>query len=328
MRLICPNCDAQYEVDARAIPVDGRDVQCSNCGHTWFYRPDDDSDEADGEPASMEETREAEVPFAEAEPVSAVSSGQTSAPGNGWHATAAGGGGEGAHDSVPDEETEDEWDEEDAEPYAPAASQPGPAAEPPTSPADLWVSGSEAATAAAAATPRRRELDEGVAQLLREEAERETRARHAERGTLESQTDLGLETGPTTHRSRTSPQIRHDPFAEDTGADPQIDRSRILPDIEQISSTLNASNVHMETIRDATPVPEPEEGRRGFRLGFGVSLLVGLILLAIYASTPQIVARIPAAEPALTAFGEGVNALRGWMDQVMKNVIRSINGAK
>jgi len=36
MRLICPNCDAEYEVDASAIPDTGRDVQCSNCGHAWF----------------------------------------------------------------------------------------------------------------------------------------------------------------------------------------------------------------------------------------------------------------------------------------------------
>ena len=36
MRLICPNCDAQYEIADNAIPSDGREVQCSNCGHTWF----------------------------------------------------------------------------------------------------------------------------------------------------------------------------------------------------------------------------------------------------------------------------------------------------
>ena len=36
MRLICPNCTAQYEVDASMIPDEGRDVQCSNCGHTWY----------------------------------------------------------------------------------------------------------------------------------------------------------------------------------------------------------------------------------------------------------------------------------------------------
>lgn len=39
MRLVCPNCDAEYEVDASVIPDGGRDVQCSNCGHAWFQLP-------------------------------------------------------------------------------------------------------------------------------------------------------------------------------------------------------------------------------------------------------------------------------------------------
>lgn len=48
MRLICPNCGAQYEVPIEVIPSGGRDVQCSNCGHTWYQRhPDDDPELAD-----------------------------------------------------------------------------------------------------------------------------------------------------------------------------------------------------------------------------------------------------------------------------------------
>lgn len=39
IRLTCPNCDAQYEVPAEVIPQTGRDVQCSNCSHTWFQTP-------------------------------------------------------------------------------------------------------------------------------------------------------------------------------------------------------------------------------------------------------------------------------------------------
>ncbi|MFN6979036.1 MAG: zinc-ribbon domain-containing protein, partial [Gemmobacter sp.] len=39
MRIICPNCDAQYEVEDRLIPETGRDVQCSNCGHGWYQYP-------------------------------------------------------------------------------------------------------------------------------------------------------------------------------------------------------------------------------------------------------------------------------------------------
>ena len=39
MRLTCPNCNAQYEVDEKVIPKGGRDVQCSACGHTWYQYP-------------------------------------------------------------------------------------------------------------------------------------------------------------------------------------------------------------------------------------------------------------------------------------------------
>lgn len=35
MRLICPECDARYEVDAALIPAQGREVECANCGHRW-----------------------------------------------------------------------------------------------------------------------------------------------------------------------------------------------------------------------------------------------------------------------------------------------------
>ena len=52
MRLVCPNCGAQYEVDDALIPAGGRDVQCSNCGHSWFQR-------AAGEPEPEEITEEA-----------------------------------------------------------------------------------------------------------------------------------------------------------------------------------------------------------------------------------------------------------------------------
>ena len=36
MRLICPKCAARYEVPEKNVPSDGREVQCSACGHTWF----------------------------------------------------------------------------------------------------------------------------------------------------------------------------------------------------------------------------------------------------------------------------------------------------
>lgn len=36
MRLICPNCGAQYEIDTALVPPEGRDVECSACAQVWF----------------------------------------------------------------------------------------------------------------------------------------------------------------------------------------------------------------------------------------------------------------------------------------------------
>ena len=36
MRLTCPRCGAQYEIAAAAIPVAGREVECSACSNVWF----------------------------------------------------------------------------------------------------------------------------------------------------------------------------------------------------------------------------------------------------------------------------------------------------
>ena len=50
MRLTCPNCGAQYEVPDDVIPLAGRDVQCSNCGDTWFQpHPTTQTDSASAE---------------------------------------------------------------------------------------------------------------------------------------------------------------------------------------------------------------------------------------------------------------------------------------
>ena len=60
--LVCPNCSAQYEIDGSMIPDDGRDVQCSNCGHTWFELPGP-SEAGSGTGAGLETgTSEAEPP--------------------------------------------------------------------------------------------------------------------------------------------------------------------------------------------------------------------------------------------------------------------------
>lgn len=36
MRITCPNCLAQYEIDGGLLPPEGREVQCSACDTIWF----------------------------------------------------------------------------------------------------------------------------------------------------------------------------------------------------------------------------------------------------------------------------------------------------
>jgi RNA polymerase primary sigma factor len=40
VKIECPGCRAIYEVGCKLIPPDGRDMQCSNCGHEWFHPSD------------------------------------------------------------------------------------------------------------------------------------------------------------------------------------------------------------------------------------------------------------------------------------------------
>ena len=43
MRLVCPRCGAQYEIDGAAITPAGRDVECSACDHVWRALPPPES---------------------------------------------------------------------------------------------------------------------------------------------------------------------------------------------------------------------------------------------------------------------------------------------
>ena len=36
MRLVCPNCKANYEIPRHAVTISGREVKCDSCGHSWF----------------------------------------------------------------------------------------------------------------------------------------------------------------------------------------------------------------------------------------------------------------------------------------------------
>ncbi|KAJ56095.1 hypothetical protein ACMU_10075 [Actibacterium mucosum KCTC 23349] len=267
MRLVCPNCDAVYEVDDAVIPDGGRDVQCSNCGTTWFQKSAQQLADEAAEPeplATIDET------IVEPEPQPEPDSGLEPRV-------------DVAAAPVPDPD-------------------PAPEPEPPTEPQTDD-------------TPARRELDEGVADILREEAARESQARQAENTGLESQPDLGLN-APSERPDGT--ELR-DRIARLRGVTPEVfeqddaPRREMLPDIEEINSTLRASSDRVgDEVAGATPggASAPLRRRSRFGTGFGLMILLGVILAVVYTMAPLIADKVPATAPALTAYVQFADGLR------------------
>jgi predicted Zn finger-like uncharacterized protein len=275
MRLTCPSCGAQYEVPDDVIPEDGRDVQCSNCGNTWFQERDT---------SNTPEALAAEA----AAPKDAV-----------WHP-----------------EVESDVDNR------PSVNQdPAPGSTPPPAP------------------PKRRELDPSVADILREEAELEARAREAEAGSLEEQPELGLQE-PEDEAAKRARQAQdrmrrlrgEDPDAAAAAAaasavtDRPKSRRDMLPDVEEINQTLRASTERREMRTLQGDLDDDEDDASSFGRGFVLTLLVFAIAAALYVFAPQLGDTIPQLKAPLDTYTALVDQLRLWLDAQVASLLGMIGG--
>jgi predicted Zn finger-like uncharacterized protein len=291
MRLICPNCDAQYEVDDSAIPEGGRDVQCSNCGHGWFQLP-----------LGLAEEIEAETELfgaPDAEPSSGPAA-SISAPAETDAAPPPPDSPNGLDDLV----------------TRPTAADPDAAAG--MASVAAQDEESEPAPPPPDATIPRRALDESLLAVLKEEAEREAAARRAEKRPIETQTDLGLEeTGNAAAlRERLARLRAPEPEPEPEVTDRPAARRDLLPDIEEINSTLRASSEN-RAADDQTAAPPSARRSSGFRSGFFLMLFLAVIAASAYVAAPRISQQFPAAEGAMTTYVNGVNRLRAALDGLL-----------
>lgn len=308
MRLVCPNCSAQYEIDGSMIPDEGRDVQCSNCGHTWFELPPPPSD--------LEELTAQD--FAAQDDL------------------AAGFDDDGA-DAEPEVEEHTGYDGPDEDPDEIDDGRPGRVS-------DIV---SEAASAdgdddadddgdmpmPGAAPKQRRPADTAALDVLREEAEREMSQRRAPPSeNIETQTDLGLDeirdrSSPSralrarmahlgeeealetveqepTRREPTAPPERVDEPDRQDDSDYAEPRRDLLPDIDEINSTLKSTH-RRET--------EGQTGRGGFLSGFLLMLVIAAGLIVAYAQAPAIARAMPGSESFLISYVDSANAFRDWL---------------
>lgn len=295
MRLICPSCGAQYEVDDSVIPDAGRDVQCSNCGHAWFQnsavqiKNEAHAQSAEADHSDDGDWVEAEAAFQDAsvdpEPSPAVASSDDDTPQN------------NAPEATEVEET---------------------VAEPVMSP-----------------ERKRRTLDDAVRNVLQEEAARESRARQSDGQSIETQPDLGL-SAAAAPAAASAALAEHDRIARLRGDEDDLDeealisrasRKELLPDIEEINSTLRATS---ERGDEAAAMDAPETLRRrrfGFRFGFSTAVIIAGLALGLYLLAPTLSERYPAMEPSLTSYLQVVEPARIWLDAALQSLTASLNGA-
>ena len=293
MRLTCPNCGAQYEVPDEVIPFDGRDVQCSNCGDTWFQGHPDN-------PATVTETEPEPVTEPISEPA-AVSSG----PGTDEvHQTPE-------VESDPAPETEEAAAETAVETAAEITEET-------TEPADI-------ASEMPQQPAPQPDIDSGITDILRQEAEREANLRSAESGPIESQPDLGLDAvGDAPNQQSGQARSRMARLRGETpGREAEAgSRRELLPDIEEINSAWSNPD---EAATGSTEVglaeAQVQNQRGGFVRGFAMIVIVGVLMALLYSNAAKISGMLPAAEPVLNSYVAMVDQARIWLDARLGDLV-------
>lgn len=339
MRIVCPNCGAQYEVDAALIPAPGRDVQCSNCGRGWFQAhgvaaepaedpeasaeaaeapseehrdeaaaaaaPDafDDAPEPEDEP----EPEPASEPEPEPEPAGYEAEIARMVRADAEQAHAPGPVAAASAEPEPEPEAEQETAVEQRAEYAPE-DEPGPQDD------DEDENEPEPAPAArplvdvADARPVQARHDPDTLNVLREEAQRELTARQREREGLEMQPDLGLEAA-VRGRPAQSPALSTGEVAA---------RKDLLPDIDEIKSSLSPeTTVAIANSLSGHAEDELLDRRRGFRLGFGTMVLAAALAILLYLTAPWLARAFPGAEVFLISYVDWANGVRDWIDGLL-----------
>ncbi|KIT17808.1 zinc-ribbon domain-containing protein [Jannaschia aquimarina] len=289
MRLICPSCGAKYDVAADLIPPEGRDVQCSNCGGSWFQEPEPVAEEAlagaDAAPPPPELEPRAPEPRA-SEPAQKPAAGTTD-------------------DAV----LEILRQEREYESRARAAEGRGASG----IPSDLPETAPDTAAPPDDDTPEER----GARERARMAAAA-TIARSRDK-TPVSDPDAPEKADPGLSEEDAAISAALAEAAQDDGQGSvevisAASRRNLLPDIEEINETLKPDEraIEQAAAEDAAEdaAISESDGRSGFRTGFLAVLLVFIVLIGVYLAAPQLADAIPALIQPLTEYVGLVDQLR------------------
>lgn len=108
------------------------------------------------------------------------------------------------------------------------------------------------------------------------------------------------------------------------GAAGNNSRRDLLPDIEEINSTLRATENRSAGGAGGTDIDTVEarpRRRAGTRLGFAIAVLIFAALIGVYVNAPRIADAVPQIGPALQGYVAQVDRLRGWIDEVAQGAL-------
>ncbi len=319
MRLVCPNCDAEYEVDERVIPGAGRDVQCSNCGHAWFQNPDGVAEKPD---EASEAPRSDDDAFVPDDPIDDNDAAQTAIDemirDN-----------EDSEGDDPSEDTADEDDFDDDAEYD--DEQGGDHGDDHGDDQDTDQGDDQNGDESPLddndqdEAPAPRELDEGVRDILRQEAELETQARDGEREGVEVQDELGLEESASNAPIEQAAQERMARLrgldVDDTNAAGGSGARRdLLPDIEEINSSL--APIGSNDVED--DFAEPEARKSGFSRGFAIIIILAILIVGLYIYAPWISEKVPALASTMDAYVGLINSMRDGLDRMVQAALAKL----
>lgn len=363
MRLVCPNCEAKYEVPEDAIPETGRDVQCANCGHAWYQmRPK----AAGSETAVAPPTPPAPEPVVERAAPAAVTA-PPAGPGPDAAPAAAGAGpDEGAADATETTEAGAAAEAGDGDGGVPAfesvraAAVESPAAAvsatagAAVADGDAWAApvsdvGTEAPAVHAAVAETVAVADAVVTDATEADdasgAEgqaattpyavdesvlailREEAEREAQARRAEAARPLETQTdlGIEAAVVATKKAVEVASHTAEAESDDRLANRRTrLPDVEEINSTLRPGDTAADGLSD--PASAAVEGRSSFRSGFLLVLTVAILAAALYASADAIADLVPALAGPLKAYVGFVDSLRLQLDGLMQSATVAING--
>jgi hypothetical protein len=173
---------------------------------------------------------------------------------------------------------------------------------------------------------QRQTIDPSVAEILQKEAAFESEQRLSEFGEvgLENQADLGIDDVPE-HPVEESKRRMAELRGEDVATVGATSWREMLPDIEEINSTLRSTSDRASREVPATPEIIEQERRSGFRTGFGLVLILAAAAVLVYVYAAEIIGAVPASETALTSYVEAVNNGRIWLDDTMSNLSDRVN---